>query len=155
MDRRAVLKSVGMAAMSAAAIGFLVVFVRVATPFFFVPGGFGFEWLGIHPVKAITERFMAPLNISGCMRCMRPWALSEQTISYNSRPFMTEKASKGVKGHATTYRTDRAMFPLCEECWSSLKPEERLPYYKRLYDSWDKDDLTWDEVEEAVLGEEG
>lgn len=46
------------------------------------------------------------------------------------------------------------IFPLCEKCWKILTPQERLPYYRRLYYSWGSEaSLTrnWDHIEKAVL----
>jgi hypothetical protein len=31
--------------------------------------------------------------------------------------------------HVTEFERGRGCFPLCEECWQSLTPEQRLPYY--------------------------
>jgi len=38
--------------------------------------------------------------------------------------------------HSTPYEEGRACFPLCEECWSELTPDERLPYYEELVAVW-------------------
>jgi len=27
-------------------------------------------------------------------------------------------------------------FPLCVDCWPELTPEERLPFYRQLYEHW-------------------
>ena len=40
------------------------------------------------------------------------------------------------KGHTTYFDESRGCFPLCHDCWSRLTPEERLPYYERMVDSW-------------------
>jgi hypothetical protein len=63
---------------------------------------------------------------------------------------------KFVKGHSTNYTNSRGCFPLCEHCWELLTPEERLPYYKDLWDSWHgwgKPDVEWKTIKEAVLSE--
>ncbi len=45
----------------------------------------------------------------------------------------------------------KACFPLCEECWKSLTPESRLPYYRIMVDTiWSSDEY-WKEIETAVL----
>lgn len=38
--------------------------------------------------------------------------------------------------HDTPYSDDSGCFPLCEKCWAELTPEQRLPYYRRLWESW-------------------
>lgn len=42
--------------------------------------------------------------------------------------------------HVTHYRTEgwpkEGCFPLCEECWERLTPEERWPFYDGLVDKW-------------------
>ncbi len=53
------------------------------------------------------------------------------------------------------------MFPLCERCWSGLSPEERLPHYRTMWQSWldvatDDNYLAelealWPSIERAVL----
>jgi len=58
------------------------------------------------------------------------------------------------KGHSTVYdvRDDGSTgcFPLCEECWAGLTPEERLPYYLRMYSVWGGEDK-WSKIKKAVL----
>ena len=41
------------------------------------------------------------------------------------------------------------MFPLCSDCWTELSPEDRLPYYRSLYERW----LGDDEMYEAIRGQ--
>jgi len=66
-----------------------------------------------------------------------------------------------VQGHTTKYNDACGMFPLCEACWKELTPKQRLPYYKDLWDSWQRDSITynypaypseaWEMVEKNVL----
>jgi len=49
-----------------------------------------------------------------CGRCNRSW--------------------KWVKGHATNYTESSGCFPLCDSCWKALTPEQRLPFYRKLFD---------------------
>ncbi len=69
-----------------------------------------------------------------------------------------------TKHHSTDVNESGGMFPLCEKCWNDLTPQDRLPYYKKLYDSWvmtmplylpdgsqPKVNMTWEEIEAAVL----
>lgn len=64
----------------------------------------------------IAERILARheqrqrQGMSLCFRCQRPWG--------------------AVKGHCTNYAPGSSCFPLCENCWAMLTPEERLPYFK-------------------------
>lgn len=50
------------------------------------------------------------------MRCGRPW--------------------NRVEWHTTPYGDGGGCFPLCEGCWASLVPVERVPYYDGLVDEW-------------------
>lgn len=55
--------------------------------------------------------------------------------------FKCKTTWKFVEGHSTPYVDHasgygKACFPLCEECWAELTPEERWPYYQMLLDSW-------------------
>jgi hypothetical protein len=72
---------------------------------------------------------------------------------------------KWVEGHLTLYSCGSACFPLCEKCWSDLTPEERVPYYRELFDKWRSDairfnsdsstysDVLWQQILTAVLTE--
>ena len=53
------------------------------------------------------------------------------------------------QSHYTDYTPYHGCSPLCEHCWSRLTPEERLPYYRKLYD----DEWAWNSlwIEKAVL----
>lgn len=90
-------------------------------------------------------RLLFPLY-SACGRCGMPWRVT--------------------KHHSTNLLTKGGgLFPLCEHCWSDLTIEERLPYYRKLYESWLKTapptlpdgtpyhefNMTWEEIEAAVL----
>jgi hypothetical protein len=61
-----------------------------------------------------------------------------------------------VDGHVTTYQSGGGCFVLCEKCWRGLTPEERLPFYRQLFDEWERNgtDVEWWEIEFAVLFEE-
>jgi len=70
---------------------------------------------------------------STCKRCNRTWNICE--------------------GHSTEYISGRGCFPLCEQCWSELTREERLPYYMSLVDDWqcgNTSDRNYDEVREQI-----
>ena len=48
------------------------------------------------------------------------------------------------------------MFSICEDCWSELQSSQyRIPYYKKLYDSYGRTDkVTWEEYEDAIKAED-
>ncbi|MEE8151294.1 MAG: hypothetical protein V3T43_06220 [Nitrosomonadaceae bacterium] len=69
-----------------------------------------------------------------CGRCGLPWAVTD--------------------GHTTEYTKVNGCFPLCEECWSELKPKTRLPYYRELHDKWvnyGEKAADWNKIKRAVL----
>lgn len=89
-----------------------------------------FEWR----IGRITRR-LSP-GMGSCYRCKTTWDF--------------------VHGHTTNYGGGSGCFPLCEKCWEGLMPEQRLPYYRQLYDEWVKqgrDSRDWGEIEFAVLNE--
>lgn len=46
------------------------------------------------------------------------------------------------------------MFPLCEQCWSELTPQNRLPFYRVLFEQWrflGSEYHEWADIERAVL----
>jgi hypothetical protein len=65
-----------------------------------------------------------------------------------------------VESHSTDFTEARGCFPLCEYCWKSLTPEQRLPYYAQLHNIWLTQSLPnhlaevkdeWPLIEKAVL----
>lgn len=60
-----------------------------------------------------------------CQKCKLPWCY----LDY----------------HVTNYNQTRGCFPLCEYCWQSLTPEDRLPFYKDLLISWQR----WEAILES------
>lgn len=69
-----------------------------------------------------------------CRRC----GLTEQLISL----------------HGTMYGLTHGVSVLCEKCWQELTAEEKLPYYRAAFDSWDKDwavPVRWEIIKKAVL----
>jgi hypothetical protein len=77
---------------------------------------------------------LAP-GYSWCFRCETPWLF--------------------VPNHTTDYRPDKGCFALCEKCWQELTPQQRLPYYRQLWEHWNQSGLSeaeeWQEIEMAVL----
>lgn len=91
--------------------------------------------LGINARLGPASRLLAP-GYSWCGRCRTSWRF--------------------VEGHSTNYTEHRGCFPLCEACWSELTPEQRLPFYRDLWQSWqadgsDKEPDVWNQIESAVL----
>lgn len=97
----------------------------------------------IRKIAGFFARLISPMY-SWCYRCGMPWRVT--------------------KHHETWVTEGSGIFPLCESCWKELTPQDRLPYYRRLYDSWLKTmpetlpdgspaklNMTWEEIETAVL----
>ena len=82
-----------------------------------------------------AAQWLAP-GYSWCGRCETPW--------------------KFVDHHATYYQPGRGVFALCQKCWSELTPQERLPFYRQVYEEWERlgcGDREWPDIERAVLAE--
>jgi len=45
-----------------------------------------------------------------------------------------------VKGHETYYEENRAMFPMCKECYAESNNKERLFYHLELVSEWARQD---------------
>ena len=90
-------------------------------------------------IGIICKVLLIGLGYGSCKRCGRTWNI--------------------CKDHCTPYTEDEfggGCFPLCEECWSELLPEERLPYYIRLMDEWqkggsDKPGRIWETLRKNVI----
>ena len=70
-------------------------------------------------------------GLGWCYRCKTNWAF--------------------VESHTTWLNDHAATFPLCEQCWDELTPEERLPYYRMQWEAWPIHQYTWDEMRAAVM----
>jgi hypothetical protein len=78
-----------------------------------------------------------------CYRCLRRWC----QVEFNY--------------HSTKYDETHGCFPLCEACWLSLTPADRLPFYSALVCEWrrltpdlyslDEFNRDWSLIEGAVL----
>jgi hypothetical protein len=92
---------------------------------------------------------VAYADVAGCVRCYRRWRLGKQR---NSR-WLT------VEPHFTMYSKSTGCFPLCKECWRTLTPETRLPFYRKLYDRWAKNGHSarppFETIKDAVMNERG
>lgn len=73
-----------------------------------------------------------------CSRCGTPWSF--------------------VRHHSTQYTDSRGCFALCEFCWRECPREERVSYYRELFDLWVAQGAEiatpecWSLIEAAVLG---
>jgi hypothetical protein len=79
------------------------------------------------------SRILAP-GFGWCRCCKTPW--------------------KFVEGHSTQYTRNSGCFPLCKWCWRDLSPHQRLPYYREMWEDWNRtgpDDSRWEDIERAVL----
>jgi hypothetical protein len=94
------------------------------------------------PLEGNTPRWGRPLmwwrcllgRASGygwCGRCKRPWNV--------------------VRSHETPYRPGQGCFPLCEDCWQILTPDQRLPYYMALVDKWERQGMPPDEERRMMV----
>ncbi len=71
----------------------------------------------------------------------------EELIGTNVPPDLKEFLAKP--------QPTRSCFPLCENCWVSLKtPSARLPYYRRLWELWERlnpGNRDWPAIRQSVL----
>lgn len=77
-------------------------------------------------------------GISGCARCGDNWDWKkEHQIPYQ---------------HDAKGRVQGLMFPVCEECYQKISPEERMEYCVQLWKSWGspKGKVDWDIVKQEV-----
>lgn len=89
---------------------------------------------GVHRPDSVMDRILHP-GYGHCGKCGMTWA--------------------SVTNHITWYSTNgNGIFVLCEDCWKSLTPHERLPYYRGKWEEWGRDDFPdaqWADIERAVL----
>ena len=79
--------------------------------------------------QGVRNRKGRGAGYGGCKRCHDTWDWKPEHIT-NYCPHTSGSHKAGCSGC-------RGLFPLCEECWSSLTPDGRLPYYTRLLDLWE------------------
>ena len=70
------------------------------------------------------------------------------------------KCKESSKSHVTPYikstSFEAGLSVLCEKCWGSLTPENRLPFYEELWKEWVKMDkdishVKWEQIKKAVM----
>lgn len=98
----------------------------------------------LRKITGFFTRLIFPIY-SACGRCGMPWRVT--------------------KHHSTNVTGGSGLFLLCERCWKDLTPQDRMPHYRTLYESWLKTmpetlpdgtpykgpNMTWEEIEIAVL----
>lgn len=94
----------------------------------------------VRPIKHLTNMIQHP-DYGWCGKCLRTWDVAQ--------------------GHWTTFSESGTFcFPLCKDCWTTLKtPKARLPYYRDMVDSWvrlepreaEKLEEDWKLIKTAVL----
>lgn len=105
--------------------------------------------VAIYFCLAPIARLTSP-GYSCCGHCGFPWTWVEG----HATPY--SKGGTNKIGDGIYVKVDRAMFPLCETCWSGLSVEERIPYYESLFESWNKEHLngiTIEDIRESVRRE--
>ncbi len=82
-----------------------------------------------------------------CLRCGRTWRCLG--IKGHTTPFCLVDAGGICTAplHEEGLRFHAGCFPLCEDCWSELTPEARLPYYRLLSEFNGRGD----EIEEKAI----
>ena len=109
-----------------------------------------------HPDARRLQR-MNP-GVGTCGRCLRPWGGPAQTwMPAGGTGWIESPAKPGAKEHITQYSSVGGCFPLCEQCWGGLTPEQRLPYYRDLWEEWEKwcvGYASWEAIKAAVLAED-
>ena len=89
-------------------------------------------------IREARQRNLDYPGYGGCYRCQRRWPICQS----HATPFRNQDGEK------------HGCFPLCQECWEELTPEQRLVYYQQLWaewESWDKMPREeWHRIEEAV-----
>jgi len=81
----------------------------------------------------------------GCLHCHHTWNWKKGYLI----PYAASKHKTHLDGSPYYYAH---MFPLCEECYESLSPQERFNYCKELYGRWGVPDkhVDWNIVSEHV-----
>jgi hypothetical protein len=78
---------------------------------------------------------------------------SGQTVS--AKEFFGGNVPKELEELLSKPQPVRSCFPLCEGCWSSLSPQARVRFYRRLVDEWKRSDpaaeTKWPAIEASVL----
>ena len=71
-------------------------------------------------VRLVRVKSRPPVNdghTGTCLCCRRKWG--------------------AVEPHVTKHQKKHGVFPLCEECWGKMSPEDQLPFYEALILQWE------------------
>lgn len=103
-----------------------------------------------YPARKLTGSIIAPFSQFGtCTRCNRPWNRVE--AHYTEYRELVEGKDYTITGNTSdilAINVAGGMFPMCQNCWSELRPAQRIPFYDKLIDMW-KDggsDISPDEI---------
>lgn len=105
-------------------------------------------------IGILTSRWFK--HQSACGRCGRKWGVAKD----HSTPYGKVEIERTIKFGGQTIKdiipAKTSCFPLCQQCWEDLTPEERLPYYRELYEEWvrlgpGRDEDDWEDIKSAVL----
>ena len=62
-----------------------------------------------------------------------------------------------VEAHTTPITKVQGCFPLCVNCWLTLTVDQRMPFYRQLWESWrdmeGNEKISWEVMEAAVIAE--
>lgn len=98
----------------------------------------------------VLSRMKYP-NRGWCTRCGRAWdSVHGHTTHYCVQQFGGTCEAPFHDGGLSMHG---GCFPMCQDCWSELKPEDRLPFYRILMDHWGEscDTPTRLAIEHSVL----
>lgn len=96
--------------------------------------------LRVRKLLSPLARLIGGGSWGSCYCCGMPW----NVVAHHTTNFQ----------EANEHQLGRGCFPLCVLCWRMLTPERRLPFYRRLIDSWKSqgdEREVWADVEAAVL----
>lgn len=128
--------------------------------------------------KALSPftRFFSP-GWGSCCCCGMPWNVVRGHDTHYGEAVQLPMQGGTVKANGTTVTVSApkgdddplilaasmssACFPLCENCWASLTPQQRLPYYRKMWNDWKQDAIAakyeprdedvWKSIEKSVL----
>lgn len=98
---------------------------------------------------------------SWCLRCGAPWLRDNEHSTPYGEHWPPEREAHAqaaalvasIPGAKLMPVAGHACFPLCQNCWAGLTPEDRVPYYVALVDEWRASTPTmdYDPIEADIL----
>lgn len=77
---------------------------------------------------------------SHCGRCKTNWGFVDGHVTQ----FVSDETDGDwYKGANGKLNAASGIFPLCEQCWSDLTPDTRLPFYRSMFDEQER---RWPEI---------